>query len=216
MRERSGGQKARHGPLPTRGGTKGSAVIPRRWWATLRFCPPYKTIVSRLPRLGVALGGIAGGEFEKLADQSGRDDRDGIDAQDRRRRRAGYLVSEPHQTFIAATAEEYAENRDLAEHIVEAEERNERSAQPHVLFRIIDVSVGGRSNHGTFHDALADGEATGGAGELDPHARELDAATGRVVRRSLRRRGAGGDPIEALLAAHREVANVQDAVLRRQ
>jgi hypothetical protein len=39
-----GGQKARRGPLPTSDGADGVMMPRRRWWATLRFCPPYDDV----------------------------------------------------------------------------------------------------------------------------------------------------------------------------
>src|SRR5712691_11341589 len=64
-------------------------------------------------------------ELEELPNQSRRHHRDRIDAQDRRVRRAGHFVRQPDEPLIAAATEEQPEYGNLAEHVVEAEERHE-------------------------------------------------------------------------------------------
>src|SRR5262249_26591871 len=60
------------------------------------------------------------------------------------------------------------------------------------------------------HQAFANDEAAERAGEIDPQPRELDARlpAARLLR-------SAGDAFERGFAAHREVADVEDALLRR-
>src|SRR5260221_12187108 len=85
-------------------------------------------------------GSIAAREFEELAQQAWRDRRDRIDAQDRRAWRADHLIGDPEQGFVAA-AEERPDDPELAEHVVEAVEPNERAAHAYLVAMVVDVSL---------------------------------------------------------------------------
>ncbi len=92
-------------------------------------------------------------------------------------------IGHADQALVAAAAEEQAEHRNLPEHVVEAEERHEGAAHAHLFAGVIDVAFGGGADQRPAHDAFADGEAAVRAGELDPHAGELDAAAARSAAR---------------------------------
>src|SRR3954468_19906338 len=124
-----------------------------------------------VPRLGVALRryAVAAREFEELAQQAGRDGRYRIDPQHRRARRADHLIGDAQQALVAA-AEEEPHDRDLAEHIVEAVERDEGALHAHVVAVVVDVAVDGRADRGSLHQAIANGEASERTGEIHPQA----------------------------------------------
>src|SRR5258706_2862092 len=103
-------------------------------------------------------GSMAAGEFEELAQQAWRDRRDRIDAQDRRAWRADHLIGDPEQAFVAA-AEERPDDRELAEHVVEAVERNESAAHAHLVAMVIDVALYRAADRRAPEQAVADGEA---------------------------------------------------------
>src|SRR5262245_13669165 len=167
-------------------------------------------------RIGVALRARRGAsrEFEELAEQAGREYRDRIDAQLRRARRTRDLIGEADQPLVAAAAQERPEERDLPEHVVEAVKGHDGAAHVHFVVEIIDVALGGGADHRAFDESLANGEAAVRAGELDPHAGEIHTG---LVRRplSIRRIRTGGDLLQRSFTAHREVANVQNAILWR-
>ena len=76
---------------------------------------------------------------------------------------------------------------------------------------VVDISVDRGADRRSLHQPVADGEAAERAREVDPQARELHPRRGPAgLLRS------GGDAVERGLAAHREVANIEDAFLRRQ
>src|SRR5262245_36281950 len=153
-------------------------------------------------RFGVALRarGGASREFEELAEQTGRDHRDRINAQYRRAGRTHDLIGEADQPLVAAAAQDLPEDRNLPEHVVEAVEGHDSAAHMHIVIEIIDVAVGGGADHRAFDEALANGEAAVRAGELDPHAGEIHA---RLVRAALpvRRIRSSRDPLECGFAA---------------
>src|SRR5258707_7364043 len=62
---------------------------------------------------------LAGAEFEDFPQHSGRHGRNRIDPKYRLAGRADDLVGHADQALIAAAAEEQADDRDLAEHVVE-------------------------------------------------------------------------------------------------
>src|SRR5262245_38814868 len=137
-------------------------------------------------RFGVALrrhGTIAAWEFEALAQQARRHRGNRIDAQHRRARRADHLVGDAEQALVAA-AEERPDDRELAEHVVEAVERNERAAHADLVAMVVDVSIDRAADGGALEQPVADGEAAERTGEIDPQVRELDP----------RRRAAGVPP----------------------
>src|SRR5262245_53127117 len=177
--------------------------------------PPWLLLAARI---GIALRarGGASREFEELAEQAGREHRDRIDAQLRRARLTRDLIGEADQPLVAAAAQDRPEERDLPEHVVEAVEGHDGAAHVHVVVEIIDVAVGkGGADHRTLDESVANGEAAVRAGELNPHAGEIDA---RLVRAALpvRRIRPSRNRLELGLATYREVANVEDAVLRCQ
>src|SRR5262249_47567002 len=107
--------------------------------------------------------------------------------------------------------EERTHDRQLAEHVVEPVERNEGAAHAHLVAMIIDISIDSAADRRAFEQSVADGEAAGRTGELDPQTRELDAR--RLAAGLLRR---GGDALERGFSTHHEVANIERAFLRRE
>src|SRR3954453_8631663 len=164
-----------------------------------------------VPGLGVALRrhAVAARELEELAQQAGRDGRYRVDPQHRRAWRTDHLIGDAQQALVAA-AEQRPHDRDLAENIVEAVERDEGALHAHVVAIVVDVAVHGRADRGPLHQAVANGEASERTGEIHPQARKVHARwrTARLLRRR-------GDAVERGLTAHREIADVEDALLRR-
>src|SRR5439155_17634991 len=97
-------------------------------------------------------------------------------------RRTRDLIGEPDQALVAASAQDLPEDRDLPEHVVEAVEGHDGAAHVHFVVEIIDEAVGGGADHWALDEPLANGEAAVRAGELNPHAREINA---RLVRGAL-------------------------------
>ena len=174
------------------GARPGSSHPRRRHQALARTEAPRPAeagLIRALPqRLRVALRrhAIAARELEELAQQARRDGGDRIDPQHRRARRADHLIGDAQQALVAA-AEEETHDRDLAEHVVEAVERDERAAHAHVVAIVVDIAVHRRADRGPLHQTVADGEASERAGEVDPQAREVHAR--RRTAGLLRRRG---------------------------
>src|SRR2546421_10100685 len=71
---------------------------------------------------------LAGAEFKDLAQHSWRHRGNWIDSKHRLARRTDDFVGDPDQALIAAAAQQKAENRNLAEHVVEAIHRKEGAA----------------------------------------------------------------------------------------
>src|SRR5262249_15304790 len=102
----------------------------------------------------------------------------------------------------------------LPEHVVEAVEGHDGATHVHFVVEIVDEALGGGADDRALDEALANDEAAVRAGELDPHAREFH--TGLVCRAlSVRCVRSGRNPLQRAFAAHREIANIQNAVLRR-
>src|SRR5262249_53999373 len=113
----------------------------RTSWSATR--PRCDSCVLMAARLGVALRRhrtIAAREFEELAQQARRHRGNRIDAQHRRARRADHLVGDAEQALVAA-AEERPDDRELAEHVVEAVERNEGAAHADLVAMVVDVAI---------------------------------------------------------------------------
>src|SRR5207245_4502736 len=141
--------------------------------------PRCDSCVLMAARFGVALrrqATIAAREFEELAQQARRHRGNRIDAQHRRARRADHLVGDAEQALVAA-AEERPDDRELAEHVVEAVERNEGAAHADLVAMVIDVAIDRATGRGALEQPVADGEAAKRTGEIDAQVRELD--TGR-------------------------------------
>src|SRR5207244_2578358 len=102
----------------------------------LRALPPAPPR-GLIPSAGRIRGISLRPEFEEFPQQPRRNHRDGIDPKDRGCRRAGNFVGKAKEPFVAA-AEYQAENWNVAKHIVEAVERNERAAQMDVALHVID------------------------------------------------------------------------------
>src|SRR5258707_6226309 len=169
------------------------------------------TLIAARP--GVALrrhGSMAAGEFEEFAQQARRHRGNRIDAQHRRARRADHLVGDAEQALVAA-AEEGPDDRKLAEHVVEAVERNEGTAHAHLVAMVIDVAIDRTADGGTLEQPVADGEAAERTGEIDAQVRELDA--GRRAAGLLR---AGSNRLERRSSPDDEPANAENAFLRRK
>src|SRR5262249_41477253 len=164
-------------------------------------------------RFGVALrrhGTVAAREFEELAQQARRHRGNRIDAQYRRARRADHLVGDAEQALVAA-AEERPDDRELAEHVVEAVERNEGAAHADLVAMVVDMPTDRAADGGVLEQPVANGEAAERAGEIDPQVRELDPR--RWAAGLLR---GGSDALERRFSAHHEAADVENAVLRRE
>ncbi len=111
-----------------------------------------------------AVAGVA--EFEQLAQQARRDRRDRIDDRPRIARRAGHFVGDAEQALVAAAAEEQPDDRNLAEHVVEAVERHQRAAHAHLVARVVDQAFHGGADHRALDHAVADHGAARRAGEF--------------------------------------------------
>ncbi len=122
--------------------------------------------------------------------------------------RAHRLVGDADQALVAAAAEHQPDDRNLPEHVVEAVERHEGAAQVHVVLGVVDLARDGRAHQRPAHDAVAHRHLAGKAGELGVHFGERHAAALLPGR-------AGDDLVEPLLAAHGEIADEQNADLRR-
>src|SRR5436190_20234030 len=101
---------------------------------------------------------LAGAEFKDLSQHSWGHRGNWIDPKHRLARRTDDFVGHPDQALIAAAAEQQPENRNLAEHVVEAIHRNEGAAHSHLIAGIIDAALDRRSDRRTLYDALADRE----------------------------------------------------------
>src|SRR4029079_1764101 len=108
-----------------------------------------------------------------------------------------HLVGDAQQARVAA-AEQGAQERELTEYVVEAVERDEGALHAHVVAIVVDVAVDGGADRGPLHQAVAHGEASERAGEVDAQAREVHARwrTARLLRRR-------GDAVERGFSAYR-------------
>ena len=179
-------------------------VIPAR--AKELAQPNRRALLIAAGRFGVRLrrhGTIAARELEELAQQARRHRGNRIDAQHRRARRADHLIGDTEQALVAA-AEEGPDDRKLAEHVVEAVERNEGAAHADLVAMVIDVAIDGAADRGALEQPIADGEAAKRTGEIDAQVRELD--TGRRAAGLLR---PGSNALERRFSADDEPANVR-------
>src|SRR5262249_28524426 len=100
---------------------------------------------------------------------------------------------------------------ELPEHIVESVERNEGAAHAHLVAMIIDGAFNRAADCRPLEQAVANGESPERTREFDPQSRKLD-----TVRCAVGLLWRGSDALEGSFAAHDEVANIENAFLRRQ
>src|SRR5436309_12021725 len=86
---------------------------------------------------------LAGAEFEDLPEHAGCHRRNRIDAKHRRAGRTDDFIGDTYQALVAASTEEDAQNRELAEYVVEPVHRNEGTAHTHLTAGIIDTAFDG-------------------------------------------------------------------------
>src|SRR5262249_43423410 len=111
-------------------------------------------------------------------------------------------------------AKEQAENGNLAEHVVEPIERNERPAQMDVILDVVDVAFRRHADDRPLHGAFAHRNAAMRARKLESQVRKFHARL-LACRQSMARRGLATrrDALKGRLAANRKVANVEDTFL---
>src|SRR6185295_9484392 len=101
---------------------------------------PAQAEIAPSPRWRKEIGIECPGRRDKFAQQAGRYRADRVDRDARRTWRPDRFVGDPEKPFLVAPAKEQTDNRYLPEHVVEAVERHERTAQVHFIARIIDIA----------------------------------------------------------------------------
>src|SRR5258708_21732610 len=117
---------------------------------SLRQIPAASAVRGELDRRVL----LAGTEIHDLPCHSRQYRRDWIDAQHRLPEAADDLVGDAKQALIAAAAEEEAQDRNLAEHVVQSVEGNEGPAHAH-LGCGIDVAFAGAADRRPLQHAFA-------------------------------------------------------------
>src|SRR4051812_32636252 len=157
-----------------------------------------RSIVRRKFNRGVLL---TRPEFEDLPEHSRRHGRNRIDAKHRLAGCTDDFIGYADQPLIAAASQEKADDRDLAEHIVQAVHWNEGAAHSHLVAGIIDAALDGRSDCRALHDTLPDGE-------LAVLPRKFRAKPGERNPVLNGGRSARGDPVKRTLPFDGEIADV--------
>ncbi len=150
---------------------------------------------------------LAGAEFEDFPEHAGRHGRNRIDTEHRRTGRADDLIGHADQSLVAAAAKEQAQDRNLAEHVVEPVHRNQGAAHAHLISGIIDAALDGPADHRAFRDTFANRQLPVLPGKFRAHQRECDAVLNSAL-------PARSQPIERGLTLDGEILDVDQALFR--